>query len=193
MHTTSESVASMTMTKTMSMSLRSFLATLLLMLWLFFLFLLFIFVIRHQTNFVELFLNELNRDVESSFFSHSVDLFGRDVLLFDKGFENFEPFARSSVRNTVASTSSMTVTLTSFLLFLFSLFGKYSHHHDRVLTRVLDSQEGMRMGKSLFTFRAVVEVLANTALVANSKDRANITTVTLDVFMNDLILVCSSS
>jgi hypothetical protein len=51
----------------------------------------------------------------------------------------------------------------------------------------------MRMGKSLFTFRAVVEVLANTALVANSKDRANITTVTLDVFMNDLILVCSSS
>lgn len=193
MHTTSESVASMTMTKTMSMSLRSFLATLLLMLWLFFLFLLFIFVIRHQTNFVELFLNELNRDVESSFFSHSVDLFGRDVLLFDKGFKNFEPFARSSVRNTVASTSSMTVTLTSFLLFLFSLFGKYSHHHDRVLTRVLDSQEGMRMGKSLFTFRAVVEVLANTALVANSKDRANITTVTLDVFMNDLILVCSSS
>jgi hypothetical protein len=122
-----------------------------------------------------------------------VDLFGRYVLLFDKGFKNFEPFARSSMRNTVASTSSMTVTLTSFLLFLFSLFGKYSHHHDRVLTRVLDSQEGMRMGKSLFTFRAVVEVLANTALVANSKDRANITTVTLDVFMNDLILVCSSS
>jgi hypothetical protein len=51
----------------------------------------------------------------------------------------------------------------------------------------------MRMRKSLFAFRAVVEILANTALVANSKDRANITTVTLDVFMNDLILVCSSS
>jgi hypothetical protein len=122
-----------------------------------------------------------------------VDLFGGDVLLFDKCFKNLEPFARSSVRNTVASTSSMTVTLTSFLFFLFSLFRKYSHHHDRVLTRVLDSQEGMRMRKSLFAFRAVVEVLANTALVANSKDRANITTITLDVFMNDLILVCSSS
>merc|ERR1719498_70938 len=101
-----------------------------------------IIVIGHQTNFVELLLDELKRHVESSFLRHLVDFFGFNILLLDEGFKNSEPFAGSSMRHAVATSSAL--ALAAVILFLFSFFWKDGDHHDRVLIRSVDLQEGVR-------------------------------------------------
>jgi len=116
-----------------------------LIFWIFFL-----VVIRNHTKFRELFLDELDWHLESSFFSHSVDFFSRDILLLDEILKDFEPFTWGSVRNTMA-TSSTTMSLATLFLSMFRLFWKNGNHHNRVLAWVLDLQKGMRMRKSLFT------------------------------------------
>jgi len=108
----------------------------------------FAFIVREHLKLCELFLNEFDGNLESSFFSHGVNLFSGHILLLDKSFQDFEPLSGSTVRNAVTTTSA-TMSFATLLLSFFILFWEDGDHHDRILAGVLDLQESMRVRESL--------------------------------------------
>jgi len=75
----------------------------------------------------------------------------------------------------------------SLVLLLFSLSGKHSDHDGRHFIRVADLKESVGMLPSLFADGAEVEVLHDTALVANTLDGVDSTAVTLGLVLNSLV------
>lgn len=93
----------------------------------------------------------------------------------------------------MASTSAMVVSVERILtkidvnirLGVLHVLINDGEHGLWALMRLVDLEEWMIMGLSLFAHGTVVEVLADTALVANSLDRVHATTIADDIFVDD--------
>jgi len=96
-----------------------------------------------------------------------------------------------------ASTTSTTHELEwvlhlwlGWLLLAFKL-RQDSNHDIWVLGWLLDLEERMAVGQALFAATAEIEVFANGALVANTDDRADITSIASDILVDDLAVASS--
>jgi len=91
-----------------------------------------------------------------------------------------------------ASVTMMAATSRTVVTFTFRLLlRKDGYHDDRVISWAADLEEWVRMVHGFLAFAAVVEVLENAALVADAFNGINITAVTDDACVLDLILLGS--
>ena len=120
-----------------------------------------------------------------------------DSHLFEEALHHVLPGTVRTMATVTMTVAMTTVTLATvslpgairFLLLFLSLssfFVKDSNHHRRSLTSISDLEEGVIVTEVLFALGAVVEVLANSALVADSCDGCFAAAVTFDVGVLDL-------